>query len=398
MKASRSTNRLSGRNSAAGKIERRWTGRRTVLLAALLAAGTAMEATRSAAQNDGTRDGYSPSIIINTEVLDSLGPQGPVYPMPFRPGEGGSNVVGGAPGSTTFQRSGARLFPPQGFPQSRIVTGAPVTGAPAMGSGTSTAVISSANTGASAGAAQGTSRILIQDNGGATASPPEVAVAMPSTPAVAPQMPLTETPTVAVAVPELVNEPEVPAAPESSSSSLAPEPAVPSAAPAPVAATPVVPAVPAVPAAQSSSEPAVPAAPEEQTAAEEPTVPQPAISVPEETSTDDGSAQDDVGQVLASVLFEPDSADLTEDSRLQLERVALTMSEDKSMRVQLQAFAAEDDDSPNASRRLSLSRALVVRGFLIEQGIVSTRMQVRALGDKFEDGPPDRVDIHSQGG
>jgi len=380
-------NRLSGRNSAAGRIERRWTGRRIVLLAALLAAGTVMEATRSAAQNDGNREGYSPNIIINTEVLDSLGPQGPVYPMPFRPGEAGSNVVGGAPGSATFRRSGARLFPPQGFPQSRIVTGAPVTGVPAMGSGTSTAVISSANTGASAGAAQGTSRLLIQDNGGGGTA----AAAMPSTPAVAPQMPLTETPTVAVAVPELANDPEVPAT-TGSSSSLAPEPAVPSVAPAPVAAAPVVPA------AQSSSEPAVPAAPEEQTAAEEPTVPQPAITVPEETSADDASAQDAVGQVLASVLFEPDSADLTEDSRLQLERVALAMSENKSMRVQLQAFAAEDDDSPNASRRLSLSRALVVRGFLIEQGIVSTRMQVRALGDKFEDGPPDRVDIHIQGG
>jgi outer membrane protein OmpA-like peptidoglycan-associated protein len=385
-------NRLSGRNSAAGRIERRRTGRRIVLLAALLAAGTVMEATRSAAQNDGTREGYSPNIIINTEVLDSLGPQGPVYPMPFRPGEAGSNVVGGAPGSATFRRSGARLFPPQGFPQSRIVTGAPVTGVPAMGSGTSTAVISSANTGAAAGAAQGTSRILIQDNGaGGTASAPEVASVVPSTPAVAPQMPLTETPTVAVAVPELANDPEVPAT-TGSSSSLAPEPAVPSVAPAPVAAAPTVPA------AQSSSEPAVPAAPEEQTAAEEPTVPQPAITVPEETSADDGSAQDAVGQVLASVLFEPDSADLTADSRLQLERVALAMSENKSMRVQLQAFAAENDDSPNASRRLSLSRALVVRGFLIEQGIVSTRMQVRALGDKFEDGPPDRVDIHIQGG
>jgi outer membrane protein OmpA-like peptidoglycan-associated protein len=391
-------NRLSGRNSATGRIKRRWTGRRIVLLATLLAAGTVMEATRSAAQSDGNREGYSPNIIINTEVLDSLGPQGPVYPMPFRPGEAGSNVVGGAPGSATFRRSGARLFPPQGFPQSRVVTGAPVTGVPAMGSGASTAVISSANTGASAGTAQGTSRLLIQDNdGGGTASPPEVASVVPSTPAVAPQMPLTETPTVAVAVPELANDPEVPAT-TGSSSSLAPEPAVPSVAPAPVAAAPVVPAAPAVPEAQSSSEPAVPAAPEEQTAAEEPTVPQPAITVPEETSADDASVQDAVGQVLASVSFEPDSADLTEDSRLQLERVALAMSENKSMRVQLQAFAAENDDSPNASRRLSLSRALVVRGFLIEQGIVSTRMQVRALGDKFEDGPPDRVDIHIQGG
>jgi outer membrane protein OmpA-like peptidoglycan-associated protein len=45
---------------------------------------------------------------------------------------------------------------------------------------------------------------------------------------------------------------------------------------------------------------------------------------------------------------------------------------------------------------LSLSRALAVRAFLIEQGVRSTRMDVRALGDKVPDGPVDRVDVLPQ--
>ncbi len=51
------------------------------------------------------------------------------------------------------------------------------------------------------------------------------------------------------------------------------------------------------------------------------------------------------------------------------------------------------DGGPSKARRLSLSRALAVRAFLIDQGVRSTRMDVRALGDKVQDGPSDRVDI-----
>jgi len=59
----------------------------------------------------------------------------------------------------------------------------------------------------------------------------------------------------------------------------------------------------------------------------------------------------------------------------------------------LKAFAAGNAETASQARRLSLSRALAVRSFLIDKGIESTRMDVRALGTKFEDGPPDRVDI-----
>ncbi|MCH8925159.1 MAG: OmpA family protein [Proteobacteria bacterium] len=60
------------------------------------------------------------------------------------------------------------------------------------------------------------------------------------------------------------------------------------------------------------------------------------------------------------------------------------------------SVASRSPGSASAARRLSLSRALAVRAYLIEQGVRSTRMDVRALGDKVPDGPADRVDVLPQ--
>lgn len=58
------------------------------------------------------------------------------------------------------------------------------------------------------------------------------------------------------------------------------------------------------------------------------------------------------------------------------------------------AFAKGVPDDPSAARRLSLSRALAVRSVLINEGVTSVRIYVKALGaPPPEDTPPDRVDI-----
>ena len=64
----------------------------------------------------------------------------------------------------------------------------------------------------------------------------------------------------------------------------------------------------------------------------------------------------------------------------------------ENLRVQLMAYAEGTAETASQARRLSLSRALAVRSFLINQGVHSTRMDVRALGNKVEGGPADRVD------
>lgn len=62
-------------------------------------------------------------------------------------------------------------------------------------------------------------------------------------------------------------------------------------------------------------------------------------------------------------------------------------------RVQLRAYADKSGGNASKARRLSLSRALAVRSYLIESGLRSTRIDVRALGAVPDGGPADRVDV-----
>ncbi len=69
------------------------------------------------------------------------------------------------------------------------------------------------------------------------------------------------------------------------------------------------------------------------------------------------------------------------------------MKTDEALRVQLLAYASAQSGSVSQARRLSLSRALAARSSLIDKGVKSTRIDVRALGNKSESGPADRIDI-----
>lgn len=73
------------------------------------------------------------------------------------------------------------------------------------------------------------------------------------------------------------------------------------------------------------------------------------------------------------------------------------MSSNERLRAQIAAYAAGTSDTANQARRMSLSRALAVRSYLIEKGVASTRLDVRALGNQVENGSPDRVDISLAG-
>jgi outer membrane protein OmpA-like peptidoglycan-associated protein len=88
------------------------------------------------------------------------------------------------------------------------------------------------------------------------------------------------------------------------------------------------------------------------------------------------------------------SVDLTSAAREQLDTLAKNLSADQNKRLQLVAYATGTADEANQARRLSLSRALNVRAYLIDHGVRNTRMDVRALGNR-DDGaaPADRVDI-----
>jgi outer membrane protein OmpA-like peptidoglycan-associated protein len=117
---------------------------------------------------------------------------------------------------------------------------------------------------------------------------------------------------------------------------------------------------------------------------------QPAASEPA------GSGTPPAQESLSTVGFDKDSARMPDSARDMLAHLASRMSEDATLEVQLLAYASGDEANASKARRLSLSRALAVRSFLIDQGVRKTRIEVRALGNKVPDGQADRVDIVMQ--
>ncbi|MBL4614503.1 MAG: OmpA family protein [Magnetovibrio sp.] len=93
------------------------------------------------------------------------------------------------------------------------------------------------------------------------------------------------------------------------------------------------------------------------------------------------------------IVFDADSSKMPQSARETLLIMANNMRGRDSLRLQLLAYAGNADTSASAARRLSLSRALAVRSFLIENGVRSTRIDVRALGNKSTEEITERVDI-----
>ena len=64
-----------------------------------------------------------------------------------------------------------------------------------------------------------------------------------------------------------------------------------------------------------------------------------------------------------------------------------------SSRIQLLAYGGDKGDNGSDARRLSLKRALAIRQVLIDDGVPSERIDVRAMGGADDGGPADRVDV-----
>jgi outer membrane protein OmpA-like peptidoglycan-associated protein len=93
------------------------------------------------------------------------------------------------------------------------------------------------------------------------------------------------------------------------------------------------------------------------------------------------------------VKFPEKASKLPADAKDELKGIAAKLKGREDFRLQLLAYAGGDSLSSSKARRLSLSRALSVRSFLIKSGVHSTRIDVRALGNKSSEGPVNRVDV-----
>ena len=98
--------------------------------------------------------------------------------------------------------------------------------------------------------------------------------------------------------------------------------------------------------------------------------------------------------------FEPGTAEPSADVATALQSLAGKLNDElqaKSGRLLLQAFAGTPGDKSSEARRLSLKRALSVRQLLIDSGIPSEKIDVRAMGGITDGGRPDRVDVILKG-
>ncbi|MEX0695551.1 MAG: OmpA family protein [Rhodospirillales bacterium] len=227
----------------------------------------------------------------------------------------------------------------------------------------------------------GSKSVQLRDPANKPASKPQAAAA-PKAPDPAPKPAVAE-----IAAPK----PAAPAttAPKQLAEKKAPPPAPAPAssvsdAPPPAPPAPEIASAPPPPPMPASSQTAAPAA-EKKTAAND-TPP----AAPQQASTSTETPAD--GPV--KVLFNNDDTKLSADGQSALESVLGKLAATENLRVQLMAYAAGGDLTSSKARRISLSRALSVRSYLIEKGVRSTRIDVRALGDKAESEPKNRVDVN----
>ncbi len=73
--------------------------------------------------------------------------------------------------------------------------------------------------------------------------------------------------------------------------------------------------------------------------------------------------------------------------------VALIMDNNPTLKLSISSFALPADETISSARRISLSRALSARSYLVDKGIDPSRIKVRALGSETKFTPVDRIDI-----
>ena len=96
------------------------------------------------------------------------------------------------------------------------------------------------------------------------------------------------------------------------------------------------------------------------------------------------------------IIFSPEATEPTPETAASVASVAANINTSlrtSSDRVLLQAYGGSTNDKSSNARRLCLKRALSVRQLLIDAGIPSDRIDVRAMGGATLGDPPDRVDM-----
>jgi outer membrane protein OmpA-like peptidoglycan-associated protein len=94
-----------------------------------------------------------------------------------------------------------------------------------------------------------------------------------------------------------------------------------------------------------------------------------------------------------SIDFSGNESNLSAEAQEKLKNIVGQLNDMGDTRLQVRAYAAGEDGSKSSARRISLSRALAVRSFMMDNGIKPNRVDVRALGTETDRSPIDRVDL-----
>lgn len=358
---------------------------------------------QATAQTTVYTDQYgNPTVSVDLRVLDALGPERNMpdlyrktAPLPSRP------VMARRPAPTAGGgRSGLLAPPPRGMPRSKL--NIPSTALPTRAPTRQVAPPPPANLTSApkprprvAPPARASVAPPPRPKIAARTSPPPAPLAAPKAPQSrlsAPRIPTAPPPMAAPtrAAPAPVApvsrpvvapppRPRLAAPPKTASAAPTVQPPRPIAAPAPLQAPPPIRApAPSVAAPQSPPTASL-ATPTSQGL-------QPATPVGNISISPDGN--------LYSIPFGPGSTELPGSATPALSKLAGRMNSDENIRIQLMGFAAGGAGSASQARRSSLFRALAIRTYLMKEGVRSTRMDVRALGQTSAQGvTPDRVDI-----
>lgn len=346
-----------------------------ILVAPLIAA--AVVTSPAAAQPYPVVGRGDSSVIVNPSALDALGPPSSIGSVG---GPEGLTPTPPAPGTVRpLGRTGTRA--PAAAPPSRLLAVPALPGKPVPRIGNSQAApeprpqrhVTAREKPAAPPAAE--AKAPPQQ---ASEAPKPVAAAPAATPAQPLPPPPTPSPPPTPAETHAVPPPPVPVTPPAPSTTQPSESQPQPAAPSTASTVPPAP-MPVPPAATPAATPAPAPAPTPEAAKPPAASPQTATVTPSSGSN--------------RLTFESNSALLSDGGREVLDRLAQQMTGNEE-RLQVVAYAAAQGNGTSQARRLSLSRALAVRSYLIDKGIRSTRIDVRAMGTpESGNGPADRVDL-----
>ena len=94
-----------------------------------------------------------------------------------------------------------------------------------------------------------------------------------------------------------------------------------------------------------------------------------------------------------TVVFDKNSSELSTAAEKNLDAIVTQLKDLPDLRIQLRAYATSESGNQSDARRMSLSRGLMVRSYLIDKGVKPASIDVRALGAEGDKPPSDQVEV-----